>query len=71
MACEICGRSSCTRSFHDLDDQSRFDEVADNVKDRMKETLKRQIERLDDAAPDENRYMVFLEDVLNIIDSYS
>ena len=25
MACEICGRSSCTRSFHSLQDQEDFD----------------------------------------------
>ena len=26
MACEICGRSSCTRSFHSLEAQREFDE---------------------------------------------
>ena len=26
MACEICGRSSCTRSFHNLEAQQAFDE---------------------------------------------
>ncbi len=25
MACEICGRSSCTRSFHSWQDQEDFD----------------------------------------------
>ncbi len=25
MACELCGRSSCTRCFHSLDEQEEFD----------------------------------------------
>lgn len=25
MSCEICGRSSYTRSFHSLEEQERFD----------------------------------------------
>lgn len=26
MACEICGRNACTRSFHSLDEQDEFDD---------------------------------------------
>lgn len=26
MACEICGRSDCTRCFHSIEEQERFDE---------------------------------------------
>jgi hypothetical protein len=25
MACEICGRSSCTRCFHSIEEQDEFD----------------------------------------------
>ena len=25
MACEICGKSSCTRCFHSLEEQEEFD----------------------------------------------
>lgn len=71
MACEICGRNSCTRSFHALDEQNNFDDVADNVKERMKSTLKRQIERLTDYGHDENRNLIDLSEVINLIDSYS
>lgn len=28
MACELCGRSSCTRCFHSLSDQEDFDNKA-------------------------------------------
>lgn len=34
MSCEICGRGACTRSFHSLEDQDRFDarqEMSDDV----------------------------------------
>lgn len=71
MACEICGRNSCTRSFHALDEQNNFDEVADNVKERMREVLKRQIERLKDYGNDDNRILVDLSEVIDLIDSYS
>jgi hypothetical protein len=33
MSCEICGRSSCTRSFHSLKAQEDFDTVA-NLSER-------------------------------------
>lgn len=26
MSCEICGRGSCTRSFHSIEAQEEFDE---------------------------------------------
>ena len=71
MACEICGRNSCTRSFHSLDEQSGFDDVADNIKERMRATLKRQIERLTDYGNDENRNLIDLSEVIDVIDSYS
>ena len=71
MACEICGRNSCTRSFHALDEQKEFDGVADNVKERMKELLKRQVDRLTVFDCDENRNLVDLADVIDVIDSYS
>ena len=30
MSCEICGRNSCTRSFHSLEMQERFDRIKNN-----------------------------------------
>ena len=30
MSCEICGRNSCTRSFHSLEMQERFDRIINN-----------------------------------------
>jgi len=71
MACEICGRNSCTRSFHSLDDQKDFDLVADDVKDKMKEVLKRQIERLKDKGGEFDEHLVSFSEVIDIIDSYS
>ena len=42
MACQICGRNSCTRSFHSLEDQERFDEkqtMSSDVDDLRDEIL--------------------------------
>jgi dihydropteroate synthase len=71
MACEICGRNSCMRSFHALEEQGAFDDAADGVKERMKQILKRKIERLKDYGVDENRVLVDVNDVIDVIDSYS
>lgn len=70
MACEICGRNSCTRSFHDFSEQRSFDEIADTVKDRMKSYLKYQMESLQDYSTDDNDVLVRLTDVIEIINSY-
>ena len=71
MACEICGRNSCTRSFHSLEEQSAFDEIVDSAKNRMKDVLKRQIERLKDYGNDDPRILVDIREVIDVIDSYS
>ena len=33
MSCEICGRGSCTRSFHSSDEQARFDRMQEAIED--------------------------------------
>ncbi len=35
MSCEICGRGNCTSSFHSLEEQDAFDEIAGKVKERI------------------------------------
>lgn len=70
MGCEICGRGSCTKSFHSLEEQSNFDDVADNIKDRLKAILKRKIERLKSYSLNEEDGMVVvnIEEVFSAID---
>jgi hypothetical protein len=70
MACEICGRNNCTRSFHPLGEQSSFDDIADEVKDRMRAVLKDRISRLKDFGQDTDKYLVDVSDVISIIDDY-
>ncbi len=70
MGCEICNRNSCTKSFHSIEEQNDFDNVADEVKDRMREVLKNRIERLRDYGTDENRVLVDLSEVIDVIDCY-
>ena len=70
MACEICGRNSCTRSFHSLDEQETFDNIADGVKDRMRQWLKNKIDRLPDEGSHETKVLVDASAVLFLIDDY-
>lgn len=35
MACEICGRSSCTRSFHSFSEQDEFDTKTGTLQKKM------------------------------------
>lgn len=70
MACEICGRNSCTRSFHSIDEQNDFDKEADKVKERMKEYLMREIHKLKDYGSDPDRYLIDFNEVESIINGY-
>ena len=75
MACEICGRNSCTASFHSIEEQQNFDEVADKIKDRMRDTLVYKVNRLKAISNygdnDDNEDYVKLSDVISIIEDYS
>ena len=70
MSCEICGRSSCSKSFHSIDEQQEFDIQADDIKDRMGISLAYKINRLD-CIEDNEKYYVSLDEVIEIIESYS
>lgn len=71
MACEICGRNWCARSFHSVDEQNDFDKDADKVKERMKEYLIREIGKLKDyAGGNSDRYLVDINEVESIINGY-
>jgi len=69
MSCEICGKSNCTKSFHSIEEQTTFDDIADSVKDKMKECLIHRIERLDGHYHGDNFYLK-LENVIKTIEDY-
>lgn len=75
MSCEICGRSSCTRSFHGFDEQNAFDEKADDIKDRTRAMIYDSVNRKTDGqymmVDGEESYYVKLDDVLSVIDDVS
>jgi len=71
MSCEICGRSTCTRSFHSLEAQREFDDIAEKVKDRMKYILLRKINKLVFIRTEKEEIYVKLDDVEQIIDNYN
>ena len=68
MACEICGRGNCTKSFHSIEEQQSFDAVADAVKDRIKTIITNRVDRLDTESVEGYLY-VKLSDVLDVIDN--
>ena len=70
MGCEICGRSSCTASFHSIEEQQNYDSVADNIKERAKQTISNKIDRLSGHYHGSN-YYIKLSDVLTEIENYS
>ena len=70
MGCEICGRNSCTASFHSLEEQQNFDQVADKIKDRLKLCIIKEIERIKGHYHGCN-YYVRLDEVIKKIDDYS
>ena len=39
MACEICGRSNCCRSFHTLEEQKRFDDTVAPYKEHIESEI--------------------------------
>jgi len=68
MGCEICNKSSCTRSFHSLDEQQDFDSVADGIKERIGRLINIEVNRLSYQEIDSEVY-VSLSDVTNIINN--
>jgi len=68
MACEICGRNNCTRSFHSIEDQSDFDEKVDVVKESIKSKLLSGLKGLKDYYDEEDTYCVSFSDVESLIE---
>ena len=68
MGCEICGRNNCCKSFHGLEEQQNFDNVADTIKDRCRETIKRKVERVNSFYDNHDNVVVILEEVIQAID---
>ena len=68
MGCEICGRNNCCKSFHSIEDQQRFDDVADIVKDRCRSIIRRKVEKVDSFYDSEDNLVVKIDDVIQAID---
>ena len=68
MACEICGRNSCTRSFHSLEEQSEYDEQVDQVKGSIRNKLLSGLKSLTDYYSEEDIHCVSVSDVESLID---
>lgn len=68
MACEICGRNSCTRSFHSHEEQSEFDDKIDVVKESIKNKLLSGLKGLKDYYDEEDTHCVSFSDVEFLIE---
>ncbi len=70
MGCEICGRNSCTKVFHSLEEQDEFDRInkTDELKERLRSIIKNKVDRLKGDYIDEE-YYVKLSDVINVIEN--
>lgn len=69
MSCELCGRGSCCKSFHSLEEQSNFDDVADGIKERAVACIANDVNRLDYEYIGDKVY-VDLDDVIAVIEGY-
>lgn len=70
MGCEICGRGSCTKSFHSLEEQNNFDNIADEIKDRVKEYINYRLNRLS-YEEIEGEVYIKLSDAIDTVDDYN
>ena len=69
MGCEICGRNNCCKSFHSLEEQQNFDNVADTIKDRCREMIKRKVERVNSFYDNHDNVVVMFDEVIQAIDN--
>ncbi len=69
MACEICGKSSCCRPFHSLEEQEEFDNIADEVKERCRRIIWNEINSLEDENCNEDKYLIDLDKALKAVDN--
>jgi len=68
MSCEICGKNSCTRSFHSLEDQSEFDEKIELVKESLKNKLLSGLRKLTDYYTDDDIHCLPYSEVESLIE---
>ena len=69
MSCEICGRNNCTRSFHSIEEQENFDNVADDIKCRLINIISKKIDSIDGHYDESDNYWIKLNDALDAVDS--
>lgn len=71
MSCEICGKTSCSKSFHSIDEQSQHEEIIEQAISNLKQKLINKINRSAfwmDNEEGEEKEVLNLNDVINIIE---
>jgi hypothetical protein len=71
MSCQICGKNSCSKSFHSLTEQEAHEEATEKAIEALKARLINKINRssfwIDKDGEDVE--VLHLDDVLNIINN--
>lgn len=68
MACEICGRGNCCKSFHSIEQQQEHDDSADPIKSMIESEILAKVNRLSCEEID-GEYFVNIDKVVSIIES--
>ena len=72
MSCEICGRGNCVASFHSIEEQQSFDDIADNIKERairiISDKVGRNVEGFHQMVDGKELYLVDLDKVIEEIE---
>ena len=67
MACEICGRNSCTRSFHSVEEQEAFDNIKDKIVDNIKSKLTREVSNSIKGHYHGSNYYISIDEIIKLI----
>lgn len=70
MGCVICGRGMCTKSFHSIEEQDAYDNIADGVVERTVSQCADVLERMDGEwveVDGEETFMIDLHKALDLL----
>lgn len=69
MSCSICGRGSCCKSFHSLEEQENYDEIADKVTDNLRGKVINIVGYTEGYYDDADRFVVYYDELIKNIES--
>lgn len=64
--CEICGRGNCSKNFHSIKEQNKFDEISNRIKNRTKAYVINSLNKQKKENINKIKY-IKLDDIIDII----